>query len=526
MNSRTGFALLAAGMGLFLPCLALADGCILKKGGGYVPEWSQVAFIEWNNGQERLFVATKADVTAEPTVWIIPVPANPDQVKAEPVERFPRVMGENQLPKLRKRLEETQVWVLLRNTGFWPVLALFGTRTATTFSTVGGSLPGGPPPSDVQVHSHVEKHGMVVEVLTARTPEGLDRYLNGKQLGVKAEQLTSLKEYIGQECSLICSWRSEANATARAVRIDFPSPHIYYPLLPSRVYQHEVPTSVFVRGWVRPTAAMGKQYVHCTPGLWRVQEQGSAEEMSALGFGRDDKGESAVEPLTRVAVSSKPSQWQTDLTLEPAATAAPALAGFLASRGEWLSFWLNVALGLLLGLCFSVLLLPKEKRRWYDWIWLPLVGASLYFSVFGMALAFWLWSQLRLPDQIQPWTRFKSRILILCLVGLVIMILGIALSIGHWPSSSPYSNPSDWRKVDDPAMPSTWEYIGRAPLLPSLLIVVGTCLFWITLVIFACLRAYQTLGGRAGWLWIFVALHGALVYFFCEIALVWLSWYR
>src|SRR5436189_5310914 len=105
MLPRIGFAFLSVLSCLFLPRLALADGCIFGKG-GYIPERSQVAFIEWNNGHERLFVATKADATAEPSVWIIPVPVNPEQVKAEPVERFPHVVGPNKLQQLHQHLTE------------------------------------------------------------------------------------------------------------------------------------------------------------------------------------------------------------------------------------------------------------------------------------------------------------------------------------------------------------------------------------------------------------------------------------
>src|SRR5262245_13250031 len=127
MKLHTRLALLTCSVCLFLPALALADGCILGKN-GYIPERSQVAFIEWNNGQERLFVATKADATGEPSVWIIPVPANPEQVKAEPVERFPHVVGPNKLQQLHRDLTETRDYVFFRNFGLPVFFLMLGTQ--------------------------------------------------------------------------------------------------------------------------------------------------------------------------------------------------------------------------------------------------------------------------------------------------------------------------------------------------------------------------------------------------------------
>jgi hypothetical protein len=523
MHRLPCLVLLSVAVGLLTFRAVAADGCILKKGGGYVPERSQIAFIEWKDGQERLFVATKADNTAEPTVWIVPVPANPEHVKAEPMEKFPQVMGTNQLPRLHKRLEETQDWVLLRNLGLFP-MGLIGTFKVSTFSTVGGSLPaGGSGRSDVQVHAHVEKHGMVTEVLTARTAEALNQYLHGKQLGVAAAQLTSLKEYIGQECALVCSWRSQAHSTARAVRIDFPTPQIFYPLLPSRVYEHPVPTSIFVRGWVRPTTAMRRQSVNCTPGLWRVEERGPEKKVPVFSFHHKVEEDTEVEPLTRVEVSSMPSQWQTDLKLEPATTVAPAVASFLAARGGRLSFWLNVTLALLLGLGFPMLLIPKEQRQWHDWLCLPLVAASIYFSLFGMALAFWVWSQFRLGDQIKPWKRLWVWLLVLLLGGLGACGGGFILAIILTPPADFLNHPEKWHPVKEPVGRQSWEYVGQEMLLPSLLMVVGAGTVWLVLMISTSLRAYHTLHDRAGWLLIFVILHGALVYFSCEMLKEWLT---
>src|SRR5262249_13391226 len=125
----------------------------------------------------------------------------------------------------------------------------------------------GPPPQDVevQVYQHVEKLGMVVEVLTAQSPAALDRYLTGKPLGVRAADVAALKPYCEEGYTLVCGWAAgpAAEAQARAVRIEFPSDHVFYPLRPTRVYESDVPTAIFVRGWVRPGAGMALPGLRC-----------------------------------------------------------------------------------------------------------------------------------------------------------------------------------------------------------------------------------------------------------------------
>jgi hypothetical protein len=401
---------------------AHADGFIIGKK-GYVFEREQSAFIEWKDGQERLWVATRSDLTSDPTVWIVPVPSKPELVKGEPVEQFPRVSGGNQLLKLRNHLTQTRNDVFVNNIGPVPLFMLvsfLGQRTSGIFSNVALS-PGG-----VQVHSHVEKHGMVVQVLTARTPEALDAYLRGRKLDVKTDQLHSLRNYLGKENSLVCAWRSEAGSTARALRIDFPCANIFYPMLPTRVNKVDLRTSIFVRGWVRPLPGTNQPGMRFEQGLWGVRgtafDYSPNSSHSLVNIYRDEDAhpEGPLEPLTRVIVPSDPSRWEADIVLEPPVPVSMDTTIFLAQHHRWLSLAFNASLGLLFGLVLPWLLLPVSQRRWHDWLVLPLLGASLCFSVFFPTLGLLLWCNLRFPDS--TWTNQQS---ILQVVLVFIFILPI-----------------------------------------------------------------------------------------------------
>src|SRR5262249_817907 len=159
--------------------------------GQLVPEREQRALIAWSAGQERLFVATRSEPATGPTLWIVPVPAAPTAVKAEPVEIFPRVMTTRSVTEAaRKKLNTVPDATLGLGSGLRLVGLLLGAKSAQAFDHGGGRLGDG-----VQVFQHIEKLGLVVEVLSAQSAAALDRYLADKQLDTQAAQLPSLASY-------------------------------------------------------------------------------------------------------------------------------------------------------------------------------------------------------------------------------------------------------------------------------------------------------------------------------------------
>src|SRR5437867_482088 len=106
---RLALALALAVLGLASTCRA--DGIVIDLSGRVVPEEVQQAFIEWKDGHERLYVATRSAASDGPTVWIVPVPAPPDKIVAVPVSVWPHVLYLNS-PKelLRLRLRPLVVW--------------------------------------------------------------------------------------------------------------------------------------------------------------------------------------------------------------------------------------------------------------------------------------------------------------------------------------------------------------------------------------------------------------------------------
>jgi ribosomal protein S16 len=78
-----------------LGCLSLLlaarrDGCIIDRLGRYVPEQEQFALIVWHESHEHFYVSTRSVPSEQPILWVVPVGAQPDRVRAEPVKDRPR----------------------------------------------------------------------------------------------------------------------------------------------------------------------------------------------------------------------------------------------------------------------------------------------------------------------------------------------------------------------------------------------------------------------------------------------------
>jgi hypothetical protein len=412
---------------LMLPLAVRGDGCVIDRLGRYVPETEQLAFIEWQDGHERLYVTTRTAPTEQASLWIVPVRARPDRVQAEPVETAPQVVYYQRIvQRAQKRLQEAFLLTFVLDTGLFPLGAL---------PFIGCAGDKAPNDHDVREHQRVEKYGMVVTVVTAKTAEGLDRYLTANGVSTSASRLIALTPYLGQqdEFALVCGWLAKGGPelTARAVRVDFPTPTIFYPLQPTRVYESKIPTVVYVRGLVRPVADLAVPGVQCS------YLRGAVEEISLGSSVTKSKGkpnrrrppsEEALEPLTRVELTSIPSSWTSDLVLEPGAPAMIAVARLIDRGGLPLLWGWSIVLGMLLSVFLPWAILPRENRGRSDWLWAAAVGAATGLSVWVSILVFVAWNRRRFSGHARGRSaRILERIiLVLGGFGIVLVLIMVA----------------------------------------------------------------------------------------------------
>lgn len=385
---------------LLLPAVAQADGCVLGKFGKYVPEKEQRAFIEWEAGRERLFVATRIADTKGPALWLVPVPASPEQVLAEPVEQFPHVVTSfSEVEKAQEILKAKAAGTVFLNGLLPPFLCCpfaLGTTANKTFSSISET---------VEVHQHIEKLGMIVEVLTAQSTDALDKYLSEKALGVKASQITALEPYLRKNFSLICAWPSQPGQplSARAVRLEFPAPRVFYPLQPSRVYDEEIQTAIYVRGWWQIQQRRNLPGLHCGYKMGRVTEISIEQLGKPMAALLSNTEKSVEEPLTRVELSGLPQGWTDDLELVEGTPPAISLAQAIGSKGPVEGMIASSILGVVLAWLLPWAVVPREQRRWTDWLWALGVGGSICLSIYISALVFYFWCLERSDSD--PWLK-------------------------------------------------------------------------------------------------------------------------
>lgn len=242
---------------IFQPLFALADGVMLRPLPGafdLVEENNQQAFINHQNGTEKLIIAVDFNKESSEIVWVVPVPAKPEEVKVDIISSLPHFFGEDIIKKAKNADLASMPLLILSN----QTLLIGGLLLVSFPGASGGSVNG--EEDLVSVFQHLEKAGMIAEVITAKNDKALYNYLSVKGLNLAPGALPALNEYIGKEYTFVVSWLSSgalqvpsAPKEERGIFISFPSKKIYYPLLLTSVYDKNIiPITIRVVGYIKP----------------------------------------------------------------------------------------------------------------------------------------------------------------------------------------------------------------------------------------------------------------------------------
>jgi hypothetical protein len=375
---------------------ARADGCKFAFDGRRVPEREQRAFVEWAEGTETLYVAALSDPTTDATVWVVPVRASATAISAEPVEAFPVVTDYVTLKRRAElRLREAIAFAGLLDSG--------GFLCPVFMGGCGGEPPG--TKSAVET-ARVEKLGMVVTVVSAKSRAELERYFDDQGVNRSAADLSSLTPYIGQvDYAFVCGWVAKRSEPSRAagLKVVFPSPTIWFPLRPTRAYTDPVETVVYVRGFVRPASGCVLPQLRCEYIYGHTESRGVGQV-----FARDDSRYPPIDlyshdtkQLTRVTVATDPQKWDRDLELVPGKTLAGSVAVAVTGRMGGLALLWSGILGAAVGLIITLLILPKAERYRIDWLCGAMTGAAIALTIWASAVVFFAWRGQRFGDNPQ-----------------------------------------------------------------------------------------------------------------------------
>jgi len=245
------------------PLFASADGGairILPDGDWtWADENSQNAFINHQNEIEKLIVVVDIDEQNSDTVWVIPIPGRQEEVEIDVVSGMPIFSGDEVMSKAKLALSDsvkTSFYISVAGQ-IWPfpfsiltLVSLGGARGGGGEKGISGDL--------ISVGKHIEKKGMVVEVITAKEGRALYNYLSNKGVKIEEGSISALNSYIEKDYVFVVSWLSpskedRSNEKQRGIFITFPTQKIYYPLIPTSVYgEKEIPITIRVLGHVKP----------------------------------------------------------------------------------------------------------------------------------------------------------------------------------------------------------------------------------------------------------------------------------
>ncbi|MGD9642964.1 MAG: hypothetical protein AB7V08_09520 [Elusimicrobiales bacterium] len=173
----------------------------------YVSEESQSALITHENGLQKMLLSASAKATeGKSLIWIFPVPAAPQNVTIDISSEMPKMYGEQihyalkrELKKIRYSLFKTQLYTIQ------PKLGKFYSVQRMMFGAAASLGSGNENASSVVVHEHIDKDGIVSELITAKNGADIYDYLRKNGINAENGSIQILDKYISQDFSFVVS---------------------------------------------------------------------------------------------------------------------------------------------------------------------------------------------------------------------------------------------------------------------------------------------------------------------------------
>nr|WP_167886664.1 MULTISPECIES: DUF2330 domain-containing protein [unclassified Thermococcus] len=340
---------------LFMIPFVSADGAwFVKRIQGEIEYWKlleeseQLGAIFYSNGVEELYLAVKLSDYNGTLFWIFPVPAQPDKVNISISYDFPQFGGMLYDEYLRSRLSEEFSNVML--TQIYPLFGILGgIASRSTMS--------------VQIYQVVEKHGVHIEVLSARDSESLLSYLKSLNFAFPESSKEAFDYYIGRDYSFVLYYISNITparteyGTLFSVKTTFPAENLYFPLKLTSVYgEQSIPITVYVSGFVTPKVYSGLN--------------------ASINYFVEDSG----REYTRVEINTKAENLKDDLWILPEEPEFIKRAKTIGRLIKPLGMLIFLLLPLLSSLIAGRLLFGNWKKEYL------LLGAFNYLTLMGFLI--------------------------------------------------------------------------------------------------------------------------------------------
>ena len=389
----------------------LADGMIIKPDPysdrwDYLGESNQEAFINYESGLEKMILSIGIEEASENAVWIFPVPADPDKTVIDVVTKIPQLRGEEVTQKaklnllyIKEILPMTQIYTI-------PFVSLGGVMYMGegTLGTPSTGLGGYDVETDVIIHEQLVKEGITTEIITAKTAQSLYQYLKEKGLKIEQNSIPVLDYYIGKEFTFVISWISSQKSPLgqRGIFVTFPTDKIYYPLLPTNVYESQtIPITIRVVGFVSPEIFNDiKSYVeisyyldenvYISLGAHGYSENEFKSISEFLGSTIKTKSNYGANlgdiKYTKIEINAPSKTFTDDLWINNRAPLSTIPVFFIASHPFATGVILLILISIISSLFASVVVF-REARNKKGLIKFALIGIFNCFSIIGLIIA-------------------------------------------------------------------------------------------------------------------------------------------
>lgn len=318
--------LLVAAFAVLLPAAARADGISFVGHDmdfrGPLTQEMQRAFLSLHDGTEHMLITINVAFEEDDLegFWIFPVPGTPETVTVDLLDRFPAMRGVDPIEGARHGLSSgviTEIALVIN-----PVLGVVSLLPAMVRVRS----------SDAEVHSTVERHGLLAEKITALSAKALGDYLAKRGIKVPERELGLFAPYLNDRYVLIVTsiastqklreafpdearWGTQGGMRRwPALYVTFPAEKLYYPMRPTAGYgDREMMVSIATVGHTKPQgdAAMLAE-ARCRHYIQRTVERDAFPKGMLAGLARG-------EPFrySRVTFYCPTSRFTSDLTFGP-----------------------------------------------------------------------------------------------------------------------------------------------------------------------------------------------------------------
>ena len=224
-TAQKTFSLYVALLFVSVPFLGLAsgDGGVFGKFESVfqVDQNSQIGMINHANGVQKMIISINFDWSeSTSTAWIFPVPADPQQINVDLAGSVPTFSGKDVIEEANEDLTGSFSGFGISYLGsVWLPLPV---NIYITSWMVLGLAPSG---TNVEVHKHLEKYGMVIEVISAKDGAGVYDYLADNDLEITQGLIPQLDDYVEKDYSFVVTWIAGTQVYVRepGVIVEFPT---------------------------------------------------------------------------------------------------------------------------------------------------------------------------------------------------------------------------------------------------------------------------------------------------------------